>query len=35
MSKPMLGLLCGLLFGTISVATMIPMSFDALCVNMS
>jgi hypothetical protein len=28
MSKPVLGLLCGLLFGAISVATMIPLSFD-------
>ena len=28
MSKPLLGLLCGLLFGAISVATMIPLSFD-------
>src|SRR6476619_6859390 len=28
MSKPMLGLLCGLLFGAVSVATMIPMSFE-------
>ena len=28
MSKPVLGLLCGLLFGIISVATMIPLSFD-------
>jgi hypothetical protein len=27
MSKPVLGLLCGLLFGAISVATMIPLSF--------
>ena len=28
MSKPLLGLLCGLLFRAISVATMIPLSFD-------
>jgi hypothetical protein len=28
MSKPMLGVLCGLLFGAIAVATMIPLSFE-------
>jgi hypothetical protein len=28
MSKPMLGILCGLLFGAVSVATMIPLSFE-------
>lgn len=28
MPKPMLGLLCGLLFGAVSVATMIPLPFD-------
>ena len=28
MSKPVLSLLCGLLFGTIAVATVIPLSFD-------
>ena len=28
MSKLMLGVLCGLLFGTIAVATMIPLSFE-------
>ena len=28
MSKATLGLLCGLLFGAVSVATMIPLPFD-------
>ncbi len=28
MSKAMLGLLCGLLFGAVSVATMIPLPFE-------
>jgi len=28
MSKPMLGVLCGLLFGAIAVATMLPLSFE-------
>ena len=28
MSKPMLGILCGLLFGAVSAATMIPLSFQ-------
>lgn len=28
MSKPMLGILCGLLFGAVSVTTMIPLSFE-------
>ena len=28
MSKLLLGLLCGLLFGAVSVATMIPLSFE-------
>lgn len=28
MSKAMLGLLCGLLFGAVSVATMIPLRFE-------
>jgi hypothetical protein len=28
MSKPMLGILCGLLFGAVSVVTMIPLSFE-------
>ena len=28
MSKPMLGILCGLLFGAVSIATMIPLSFE-------